>query len=119
MGDYLHESSKQFQDTTNIVKRKFVRAMYRMSCDLDNLSTRSCLQRGRLLRAPGYKKQIFFQKRTLLINVKSSDKTSTTSNEQESIPVGRVLPAGKPYMLQFQWPPPDVTPEEDTLSEQV
>ena len=29
--------------------------------------------------------------------------------EQESIPVGWVLTAWKPYLLQFQWPAPDVT----------
>ena len=31
------------------------------------------------------------------------------SSEQESIPVGCVPPALKPYMFQFQWSPPDVT----------
>ena len=29
--------------------------------------------------------------------------------KQESIPVGRVPQAWKLYLLQFQWPPPDVT----------
>ena len=29
---------------------------------------------------------------------------------QESIPVGCILPAWKLYVLQFQWPPPDVVP---------
>ena len=29
-------------------------------------------------------------------------------SKQESIPVGCVPPTWKPYMLQVQWPPPDV-----------
>ena len=31
------------------------------------------------------------------------------AEKQESIPVGCVLPAWKPYVRQFQWPPSDVT----------
>ena len=29
---------------------------------------------------------------------------------QESIPVGCVPATWKPYLFQFHWPPPDVTP---------
>ena len=33
-----------------------------------------------------------------------------TVPKQENIPEVCFLPAWKPYKLQFQWPPPDVTP---------
>ena len=33
------------------------------------------------------------------------------SHEEDSIPVGWILCAGKPNKFQFQWPPPDVTPK--------
>ena len=31
--------------------------------------------------------------------------------------VGCIQPAGKPYMFQFQLPPPDATPEEEVVEE--
>ena len=36
--------------------------------------------------------------------------------EQESIPVGCIPPPLKLCMLQFQWPPPDVTPGDPQMN---
>ena len=41
--------------------------------------------------------------------------------KQESIPIGCVPPAWKPYILHFQWLPPDVTrgvPSSDAQEEE-